>query len=70
MEDTVFSPKEWQTTEIPSSLNSIDQVEDREMARRKAFASKISGAALVSVFSLPILAKYFLHGQPLRFAGK
>ena len=34
MEDTVFSPKEWQTAEIPSSLNpnSIDQVEDREMA--------------------------------------
>ena len=33
MEDTVFSPKEWQTAEIPSSLNpnSIDQVEDREM---------------------------------------
>jgi len=33
MEDTVFSPKEWQTPEIPSSLNpnSIDQVEDREM---------------------------------------
>jgi hypothetical protein len=32
MEDTVFSPKEWQTAEIPSSLNpnSIDQVEDRE----------------------------------------
>ena len=34
MEDTFFSPKEWQTAEIPSSLdpNSIDQVEDREMA--------------------------------------
>ena len=34
MEDTVFSPKEWQTAEIPSSLNpiSIDQVEHREMA--------------------------------------
>ena len=35
MEDTVFSPKEWQTAEIPSSPNpnSIDQVEDREMGR-------------------------------------
>jgi hypothetical protein len=33
MEDTVFSPKEWQTAEIPSlNPNGIDQVEDREMA--------------------------------------
>jgi hypothetical protein len=34
MEDPVFLPKQWQTAESPSSLNpnSIDQVEDREMA--------------------------------------
>ena len=46
MEDTVFSPKEWQTAEIPSSLNpnSIDQVEDREMAGRNKRRTKVTGS--------------------------
>ena len=29
MEDTVFSPKEWQTAEIPSSLNLIVLIKSR-----------------------------------------
>jgi hypothetical protein len=46
MEDTVFSPKEWQTAEIPSSLNpnSIDQVEDREMAGWNKRRTKVIGS--------------------------
>jgi hypothetical protein len=44
MEDAVFSPKEWQTAEIPSSLNPkrIDQVEDREMAGWNKRRTKLS----------------------------
>src|SRR6202163_1447935 len=46
MEDTVFSPEEWQTAEIPSSLNpnSIDQVEDREMAGWNKRRTKVTGS--------------------------
>jgi hypothetical protein len=46
MEDTVFSPKEWQTAEIPSYLdpNSIDQVEDREMAGWNKRRTKVTGS--------------------------
>jgi hypothetical protein len=46
MEDTVFSPKEWQTAEIPSSLNpnSIDQVEDRETAGWNKRRTKLTGS--------------------------
>ncbi|MGA8620546.1 MAG: hypothetical protein WB660_18730 [Candidatus Sulfotelmatobacter sp.] len=45
MEDTVFLPKEWQIAEIPSSLNpnSIDQVEDREMAGWNKRRTKVTG---------------------------
>jgi hypothetical protein len=41
-----FSPKEWQTAEIPSSLNpkSIDQVEDREMAGWNKRRTEVTGS--------------------------
>jgi hypothetical protein len=47
MEDAVFSPKEWQTAEIPSSFfnpNGIDQVEDREMAGGNKRRPKVTGS--------------------------
>jgi hypothetical protein len=46
MEDIVFSLKEWQTAEIPSSLNpnSIDQVEDRAMAGWNKRRTKVTGS--------------------------
>jgi hypothetical protein len=51
MEDSIFSPKEWQTAEIPSSLNpnSIDQVEDHEMAGWNKKANKKLPAGLPTV---------------------
>jgi hypothetical protein len=46
MEDSVFSPKQWQTAGLSSSLNpnSIDQVEDREMAGSNKRQIKITGS--------------------------
>jgi hypothetical protein len=46
MEDALFSPKERQTAEIPFSLspNSIDQVEDREMAEWNKKRTNVTGS--------------------------
>ena len=46
MEDSVFSPKQWQTAGLSSSLNpnSIDQVEDREMAGWNKRRIKVTGS--------------------------
>ena len=59
MEDTVFSPKERQTAEIPSSLNpnSIDQVEDREMAGWNKRRPKVTGSCTLPAATISDLQR-------------
>jgi len=67
MEDTVFSPKEWQTAEIPSSLdpNGIDQVEDREMAGWNKRRTKVTGSFTGSWSCLQWLSVTCIAGRHL-----